>query len=242
MTRDDALKHITTYVAYTPLNMDREKGAKKKLEFTQDVLNNDLFPHCKTLTQKLYMLGYMCQKLIKTSFGWIPTDDRDSYVNKRIELTGTLLNNLFRNYFNKLVKEMQKQVVREINNGSWRSMDNYENIINMTNIYKIMKSTTIENGINRALATGDFSIKQSNSSKVGVAQVLNRLTYLASLSHSRRINTPLEKSGELIAPRKLHGTTFGFLGPAESPEGQSIGVVKNISYMAHISIMVHGLE
>jgi intein/homing endonuclease len=74
-----------------------------------------------------------------------------------------------------------------------------------------MKSTTIENGINRALATGDFSIKQSNSSKVGVAQVLNRLTYVSSLSHLRRINTPLEKSGELIAPRKLHNTTWGFL-------------------------------
>jgi hypothetical protein len=74
-----------------------------------------------------------------------------------------------------------------------------------------MKSTTIENGINRALSTGDFSIKQSNSSKVGVAQVLNRLTYISSLSHLRRINTPLEKSGELIAPRKLHGTTWGFL-------------------------------
>ena len=79
--------------------------------------------------------------------GWIPTCDRDSYVNKRIELTGTLLNNLFRNYFNKLVKEMQKQIVREINNGSWRSSEDYENIINMTNIYKIMKSMTIENGI-----------------------------------------------------------------------------------------------
>ena len=211
MTQEDALRHITAAVAYTPLNMDKEKGARKKQEFTNDVLNNDMFPHCKTLTQKLFMLGYMCQKLIRTSFGWKPPDDRDSYVNKRIELTGTLLNNLFRNYFNKLVKEMQKQVVREINNGSWRSMDNYENIINMTNIYKIMKSTTIENGINRALATGDFSIKQSNSSKVGVAQVLNRLTYLSSLSHSRRINTPLEKSGELIAPRKLHNTTWGFL-------------------------------
>ena len=236
MTQEDALRHITAAVAYTPINMDKEKGARKKQEFTNDVLNNDLFPHCKTLTQKLYMLGYMCQKLIKTSFGWRQPDDRDSYVNKRIELTGTLLNNLFRNYFNKLVKEMQKQVVREINNGSWRSMDNYENIINMTNIYKIMKSTTIENGINRALATGDFSIKQSNSSKVGVAQVLNRLTYLSSLSHSRRINTPLEKSGELIAPRKLHNTTYGFLCLCETPEGQSIGVVKNIAYMAHITI------
>ena len=131
---------------------------------------------------------------------------------------------------------MQKQVVREINNGSWRSSEDYENIINMTNIYKIMKSMTIENGISRALSTGDFSIKQANTSKVGVAQVLNRLTYASSLSHLRRINTPLEKSGELIAPRKLHNTTWGFLCPAETPEGQSIGVVKNISYMAHITI------
>jgi DNA-directed RNA polymerase II subunit RPB2 len=106
----------------------------------------------------------------------------------------------------------------------------------MTNIYKIMKSTTIENGINRALSTGDFSIKQSNSSKVGVAQVLNRLTYVSSLSHLRRINTPLEKSGELIPPRKLHNTTWGFLCPAETPEGQSIGIVKNISYLGHITI------
>jgi DNA-directed RNA polymerase beta subunit len=236
LTQEDALRHITSFVAYTPFNMDREAGLLKKREFAVEVLNNDLFPHCQTMQQKIYMLGYMATKLIQTSLGWIPCDDRDSYLNKRIELTGTLLNNLFRNYFNKLVKEMQKQVVREINNGSWRSTEDYENIINMTNIYKIMKSTTIENGITRALSTGDFSIKQANSSKVGVAQVLNRLTYVASLSHLRRINTPLEKSGELIAPRKLHNTTWGFLCPAETPEGQSIGVVKNISYMGHITI------
>ena len=211
LTQEDALRHITSFVAYTPFNMDREAGLIKKREFAVEVLNNDLFPHCQTMNQKIYMLGYMAKKLIQTSLGWIPCDDRDSYLNKRIELTGTLLNNLFRNYFNKLVKEMQKQVIREIKNGSWRSTEDYENIINMTNIYKIMKSTTIENGITRALSTGDFSIKQANSSKVGVAQVLNRLTYVASLSHLRRINTPLEKSGELIAPRKLHNTTWGFL-------------------------------
>jgi DNA-directed RNA polymerase II subunit RPB2 len=236
MTQEDALRHITASVAYTPINMDKETGMRKKREFTIEVLDNDLFPHCQSLPQKLYLLGYMANKLIQTSLGWISQDDRDSYLNKRIDLTGTSLNNLFRNYLNKLVKEMQKQVVREINSGSWRSTEDYENIINMTNIYKIMKSTTIENGINRALATGDFSIKQSNSSKVGVAQVLNRLTYVSSLSHLRRINTPLEKSGELIAPRKLHNTTWGFLCPAETPEGQSIGIVKNISYMSHITI------
>jgi DNA-directed RNA polymerase beta subunit len=211
LTQEDAIRQITAYVAYTPINMDRETGQLKKREFAIEVLNSDLFPHCHTPTQKIYMLGYMAKKLIQTSLGWLPCDDRDSYLNKRIDLTGTLLNNLFRNYFNKLVKEMQKQVVREINGGSWRSTEDYENIINMTNIYKIMKSTTIENGITRALSTGDFSIKQANSSKVGVAQVLNRLTYVASLSHLRRVNTPLEKSGELIAPRKLHNTTWGFL-------------------------------
>jgi len=236
MTQEDAMRHITAIVTFMPLNMDKDTGARKKREFAQDVLDNDLFPHCRSKIQKLYLVGYMANKLIQTALGFLPPDDRDSYVNKRIDLTGTLLNNLFRNYFNKLVKEMQKQIVREINNGSWRSTEDYENIVSMTNIYKIMKSTTIENGINRALATGDFSIKQSNSSKVGVAQVLNRLTYVSSLSHLRRINTPLEKSGELIAPRKLHNTTWGFLCPAETPEGQSIGIVKNISYLGHITI------
>jgi DNA-directed RNA polymerase II subunit RPB2 len=236
MTQEDALTHITSYAAYTPMHLDKETGSRKKREFAQEVLDNDLFPHCTSHVQKLYLLGYMAKKLIQTSLGLLPLDDRDSYVNKRIELTGTLLNNLFRNYFNKLVKEMQKQIVKEINMGSWRSTEDYENIINMTNIYKIMKSTTIENGINRALATGDFSVKQSSSTRVGVAQVLNRLTYVASLSHLRRINTPMEKSGEMVEPRKLHGTTFGFLCPAETPEGQSIGIVKNISYLTHITI------
>jgi len=236
LTQEDCLTHITSNAMYTPLNMEKEEGARKKREFTVNVIENDLFPHCKTKTQKIYFLGFMVNKLLKTSFGWLDVDDRDSYVNKRIDLAGTLLNNLFRNYFNKLVKDMSKQVVKEINNGSWRSSEDYLGIINKTNIYKIIKSTTIENGIKRALATGDFGIKNTNSNKVGVAQVLNRLTYVSSLSHSRRINTPIDKSGKLIPPRKLHNSQWGYICPAESPEGAPIGVVKNLSYMAHITI------
>ena len=134
LTQEDALKHITTYAMFTPINMDKEAGARKKRDFTMEVLNNDLFPHCHSLIQKIYFLGYMANKLLQCSFEWINPDDRDSYLNKRIDLTGTLLNNLFRNYFNKLVKDMQKQVVREINNGSWRSTEEYLNIINHTNL------------------------------------------------------------------------------------------------------------
>ena len=67
-----------------------------------------------TKEQKIYFLGYAANRLLKTSFEWLPQDDRDSYLNKRIDLTGALLNNLFRNYFNKLVKDMEKQVIKEM--------------------------------------------------------------------------------------------------------------------------------
>jgi DNA-directed RNA polymerase beta subunit len=215
LTQEECIRHITTHAMYTPINMDKETGAKKKHEFTLDILSNDLFPHCSSPVQKVMFLGYMVYRLLEASFEWVKQDDRDSYINKRIDLTGTLLNNLFRNYFNKLVKDMEKQVIKEINTGSWKSTDDYLRIINETNIYKIIKSTTIENGIKRALSTGDFGIKHVSSNKVGVAQVLNRLTYVASLSHSRRISTPTDKSGKLIPPRKLHNTTWGFLCLAE---------------------------
>uniref|UniRef100_A0A6C0JE74 DNA-directed RNA polymerase n=1 Tax=viral metagenome TaxID=1070528 RepID=A0A6C0JE74_9ZZZZ len=242
LSKEECIKYITSFAMYTPINMDRETGAKKKMEFTMDILNNDLFPHCHNAIQKIYFLGYMANKLLQANFEMIKQDDRDSFVNKRIDLTGTLLNNLFRNYFNKLVKDMEKQVIREINTGSWKSKDDYENIINFTNICKIIKSTTIENGLKRALATGDFGIKHTNSNKVGVAQVLNRLTYVSSLSHARRISTPTDKSGKLIPPRKLHNTSWGMVCPAETPEGQSVGIVKNLSYMAHITIYSNSLS
>ena len=242
LTQEECIKYITSYAMFTPINMDRETGAKKKMDFTMDVLNNDLFPHCHNNHQKIYFLGYMTFRILLANFNMAKPDDRDSYLNKRVDLTGTLLNNLFRNYFNKLVKDMEKQVIREINNGSWKSRDDYENIINMTNIYKIIKSTTIENGLKRALATGDFGVKHTtNSNKVGVAQVLNRLTYVSSLSHARRISTPTDKSGKLIPPRKLHNSSWGYLCSAETPEGASVGIVKNMSYMTHITIHSNSL-
>ena len=241
LTQEECIRFITSFVMFTPINMDKETGAKKKHEFTLEILHNDLFPHCHNLDQKIYFLGYMANRLLMASFELVKQDDRDSYMNKRVDCVGTLLNNLYRNYFNKLVKDMEKQVIREINTGSWKSSDDYESIINMTNIYKIIKSTTIENGLKRALSTGDFGIKHTNSNKVGVAQVLNRLNYVSSLSHARRISTPTDKSGKLIPPRKLHNTSWGFLCPAETPEGQSVGIVKNLSYMTHITTYSNSL-
>ena len=233
--RDAAVHHLVTQALYSPFTAEGSGTPESRHGFALDVLKSDLFPHCRTDVQRLYLLGYMANRLLLCHLGRAPPADRDSYVGKRVDLTGVLLNNLFRNYVNKLVKDMQKHIVREINNGSWRATNDYGNIINSTNIYKIVKSPTIENGLKRALSTGDFGIKHANTTKVGVAQVMKRLTTADGLSHLRRVNTPIDKSGKLIPPRKLHSTSWGFLCPAETPEGHSVGVVKNLSYLTHVT-------
>jgi hypothetical protein len=44
-------------------------------------------------------------------------------------------------------------------------------------------------------------------------------SYLATLSHLRRVSTSIDKNSKLIQPRKLHGPQFGVFCPAETPEG-----------------------
>ncbi len=61
----------------------------------------------------------------------------------------------------------------------------------------MIKPTVIESGLKYGLATGNWGVKTSRV-RAGVAQVLNRMTYVATLSHLRRINTPIEKTGKLV--------------------------------------------
>ena len=250
MTTQDALMYISSITvssssssaaavasaaAAAASNIASAASVQKKIDYARHVLQTDIFTHCGNDAERLYFLGYMAKRILLCYLKILPPDDRDSYLNKRVDLTGPLLNGIFRSHFHKMVKEMEKHIMREILYGSWRSTDDYQNIIHQNNIYKMVKSVTVENGIKRCLSTGDFGLKQHNTSRVGVAQVLNRLTYISSISHSRRIATPTDKSGKLIPPRKLHGTSWGFVCPVETPEGQSVGIVKNLSYMTHVT-------
>ena len=58
---------------------------------------------------------------------------------------------------------------------------------------------------------------------------------MSTLSHMRRISTPVDNTGKLIAPRKLQNSQWGYICPTETPEGQSVGVVKNFSMMCEIT-------
>lgn len=100
-----------------------------------------------------------------------------------------------------------------------------------------VKHNTITNGLKYSLATGNWGDqKKSMASKAGVSQVLNRYTYASTLSHLRRCNTPLGREGKIAKPRQLHNTHWGMVCPAETPEGQACGLVKNLSLMSCISV------
>ncbi len=206
-----------------------------------DVLAEELFPHVgehEKEYEKACLLGHMTRKVLWVYTSRIQNDDRDAYPNKRVDLPGFLLANLFRTYFaTKMVKDIRTSLGREIHSGSWRASGNFEDILNISNIYKVIKSTIIEVGLKTSLATGNFgSAKIGGPTKVGVSQVLNRLNYISGISHLRRVSTPIEKTGKLIPPRKLHATQWGYICPSETPEGHSVGVVKNMSTTAIVGI------
>ena len=232
-TQEEALEFISNNLT----NIPRDAKNKEKIyDYVNYLLTNEYIPHVglSHIKKGLYT-GYLVLKLIECSLGKKECDDRDSYLNKRIDNTGALLGALFRQYYTKMMKELKTSCNKEFNNGSWKATDNFHNIINMSNIYKLIKPTIIENGLKFALATGNFGMKNSFN-KQGISQLYNKMSFNSVNSHLRRINTPIEKCGKLIPPRKQHGTQWGYVCPAETPEGQSVGVVKNISLSAIISI------
>jgi DNA-directed RNA polymerase II subunit RPB2 len=213
----------------------------QKQSSVHDSLREELFPHIGGSDmnyEKACFLAHMTRKVLWTSSKRLPTDDRDGYSNKRVDIPGFLLADLFRKtYNNRMVKDMKAALSKEIHGGSWKATGNWTEIVNINNINKIIKSTILDVCLKSSLATGSFgSGKIGGPSKIGVSQVLNRLNYTSAISHLRRISTPIEKTGKLIAPRKQHNSQWGFVCPCETPEGHGVGVIKNMASTTAISI------
>jgi DNA-directed RNA polymerase II subunit RPB2 len=126
-------------------------------------------------------------------------------------------------------------VQKDLNGNAWRPSNQLLSIISKSTIHKIIKASVIESGLRYSLATGNWSVK-TNRQRQGVAQVLNRQSFTATMSHLRRVNTPIEKTGKLVMPRKLHATQWGIICSSETPEGQSVGLVKNLALTANITV------
>ena len=202
----------------------------ERIKFADLVLQKELLPHLgtekKDFPKKALFIGHMINRLCSSALGKTGEDDRDHYGKKRLDLVGSLLGNLFRQQFVRFTREARDEFNRAINRNS-----------EAVSVYGLFHPDTITHSLRYALATGNWGVTATGEiAKNGVAQSLSRVTYTSTLSHLRRINTPLKKTGKIAKPRQLHNTHWGIICPAETPEGQSCGLVKNMSLMSGISV------
>lgn len=203
-----------------------------RVRYAEQILQKELLPHVGTneycFERKAYFVGYMAHRLLLAVLGRRPLDDRDHYGNKRLDLAGILLQQLFYRLFSTLVKQAKQHLENCLKNGQ------------KPDVMTAVKRDIITKGLNYALSTGNWQTGRGDQSvKAGVAQVLNRLTFASTLSNLRRLNTPIERTGKQARPRQLHNTQWGIICPSETPEGQACGLVKNLALMSYISVGTH---
>lgn len=199
-----------------------------RLEKMHKILVKDLLPHAgNELAEKARFLAYMVLRMQQVASGARPVDDRDHYGKKRVDFTGSLMASLFKTLFKRLMSELTKHISKTITrSGSCNAHDFIRG-----------KQNSMFISLRTALATGNWGDQKKTytHTRQGVSQNLSRYNFAATLSNLRRINTPVGREGKLVKPRLLHSTQWGIACPAETPEGQACGLVKNLAFMATVS-------
>ncbi len=216
-TARDAMLYIGNRVA---IGQTEEYRIKK----AEAVLDKNFLPHLgrnpEDRVSKAIFLADMALRLIELKLGRRDPDDKDHYANKRLRLAGSLLSELFRVTFRNLVRDMKYQLER----------------IALRRYFEFSPSSAVRPGIiteriQHAIATGNWV-----RGRVGVTQLLDRTNFLSTISHLRRLQSPLSRSQPNLEARDLHPTHWGRLCPSETPEGSNCGLVKNLALYAVISI------
>ena len=193
------------------------------------LIQTDCFPHVgNDYREKAMYLGYVVKKLMLVTCGIEKPTDRDSFTFKRVDLSGFLLANLFRESYKQFQRDLRVKVDTKYRfNKIQYQNENYADIINEDNKTEIFDALVIEQKFMKSFKVGTIL------NKVGLIQEMNRLSSLGTLSHLRRINTLGDNI--MIGQRKLHSTQFGIICPAETPDGGNIGIKKHLSVMGHIT-------
>ena len=199
-TQKDALKYIGQYSLHIIKDENREKYALQ-------IVENELLPHMgitSTIKEKTIYLGHMINKLLNTHVGLRKEDDRDNYLNKRVEMAGILCHDLFRTLFKRYVKNIQLQLEKK------KQRPDILSVIN--------RMTSITVGLKHSFATGNWGVQKNNYIRTGVSQVLARMNYGSTLSHLRRCVIPIGKEGKNAKIRQTHPSQIMYLCPNETPK------------------------
>ncbi|GMT18887.1 hypothetical protein PFISCL1PPCAC_10184, partial [Pristionchus fissidentatus] len=174
---------------------------------------------------KAIYLGLMTRRLIQAELGEHQLDDRDFYGNKRMELAGSLLALLFEDSFKRFNSELKKVADHSLAKTLAAPLD----------IVRHMRQDLITNQIVTALASGNWTIKRFRMERIGVTQVLSRLSYISALGMMTRVSSTFEKTRKVSGPRSLQPSQWGLLCPSDTPEGEACGLVKNLALLSHIT-------
>ena len=221
-TSKDAIVYISKRIAPGMLEEFQIKRAETLLDW-------GLLPHLgkqpDNRKEKTQFLGEAACKLLELKLGWIQPDDKDHYGNKVVKFAGQMLADLFRTAFRNLVRDMKYQLERS---GQIRGINA---------VSAAIRPGIISDKLNNAIATGNWG-----RGRVGVTQLLDRTNYLSTISHLRRVQSPLSRTQPNFEARDLHSTHFGRICPSETPEGSNCGLVKNLALSAIISVSVSSEE
>lgn len=204
-----------------------EVNMKQKIMHLELILNRELLPHMGITSDKIrhkaYFLGKMINKLLNCYLKRQDIDDRDSFVNKRIDLPGVLMGQLFKQYFKKMMAEAGK-FFKKKNNG------NFQHPID---IIKYIKFGLIEQGYTTSLMKGVWGYTK----RTGVAQILQRLTYKQFTNYLRRIMPPpLDMTNSKVTSMRMpNNIQIGYIDIFETPDGAKIGIHKHLSLMASVT-------
>ena len=221
-TSKDAIVYISKRIAPGMLEEFQIKRAETLLDWG---LLPHLGKHPENRKEKAQFLGEAACKLLELKLGWITPDDKDHYGNKVIKFAGQMLADLFRTAFRNLVRDMKYQLERS---GQKRGINA---------VAAAIRPGIITDKLNNAIATGNWG-----RGRVGVTQLLDRTNYLSTISHLRRIQSPLSRTQPNFEARDLHATHFGRICPSETPEGSNCGLVKNLALSGIISVNVPNEE
>ena len=221
-TSKDAIVYISKRIAPGMLEEFQIKRAETLLDWG---LLPHLGKHPENRKEKAQFLGEAACKLLELKLAWITPDDKDHYGNKVIKFAGQMLADLFRTAFRNLVRDMKYQLERS---GQKRGINA---------VAAAIRPGIITDKLNNAIATGNWG-----RGRVGVTQLLDRTNYLSTISHLRRIQSPLSRTQPNFEARDLHATHFGRICPSETPEGSNCGLVKNLALSGIISVNVTSEE
>jgi len=199
-----------------------------------DLLSNNLFPNYSTNVEKGYFLGLSVRKLLLTKIGNMKETDRDSYANKRIDLAGSLLLELYRELWAIFKRNISLKIDNDFKFHFKEYGNKIENLINDDNYGKVFNPKSMDmivKSFGSVFGTG-------LSGRQGIIQDLNRNSMLGTLSHVRRLSYPLPPGSKSFGPRKLHNSQWGFVCPTESPDGGNVGIINHLSISARVSFTV----